>query len=207
MAEISVVLAIAAPLLRARLRSVLMQDPGISVVHDAVAGADAAQQVLERKPQIMLCDRLMLTDSGLAALARQKKQETLAVLVTVNIEAMPAQALIPIAGTLPFTIGPGDMTSRLRAMLHIAAAPPPPMPIMPPPTVEGLRSRFTVSPTREAPVGVAAMSRSIEPATSPRPSRQPVPTKTAQLKMTSFLKSILDDVEPATGQSQSSFRP
>lgn len=201
MAQISVVLAIAAPLLRARVRGIILQDPGTKLAHEALHGLDAAERAADLSPHVVLCDRQMLSDADFATLRIEQADGPIVVLVTVNSEGMPARSPIPLAGTVPFDTRSGDLASRLRAILHIRAAKPEAHPtglsrlFAPLPEVTRLSSRFTVPepPARSQPSGF------------PVPGRQPVPTKTAQLKKTSFLKSVLDDTEPAHRQGRATF--
>ncbi|MGH2347466.1 MAG: hypothetical protein ACRDG4_19745, partial [Chloroflexota bacterium] len=124
MAPISVVLAVGAPLLHARVRGVLIIDPGTVLVHDAMSGLDAAQQAEYLTPSIVLCDRQMLADPNFAGFQAGKKLGPLVVLVTVNCDRMRSKSSLTISGTIPFDTRPGDMASRLLAILQAATALP-----------------------------------------------------------------------------------
>ncbi len=179
------------------------------MVHDAVSGVDAARQTAYLTPSIVLCDRQMLADPDFAAIRLRKGSCPLLVLVTVNSEALRAHTSLTISGTVPFDARPGDMVSRLRALLmagvaaaaqDTAAAARRPAPS---PMLVQLSGRFSgpeTPPTFTEPVSLIPLSLTEAPA----PRYQPVPTKTAQLKRTSFLKSMLDDSDPVFGQEKGS---
>jgi hypothetical protein len=149
----------------------------------------------------------MLGDPDFAALRFGQPAGPLVVLVTVNSEGMPARSPIALAGTVPFNMRSGDLASRLRAILHIDAAKPEPSTVRasrvftPLPEVTRLSARFTVPEL----VPALSTSHSQSGMEAPVPGRQPVPTKTAQLKKTSFLKSVLDDPDPISRQGRASF--
>ena len=211
MAPISVVLAVGAPLLHARVRSVLIADPGMALVHDAVSGVDAASRVEYLRPSIVLCDRQMLGDPDFAGMRLRKEGCPLVVLVTVNSGVPRAHSSLTISGAIPFDTCSGDMASRLRAILQVAAAAPQPASaqsarrLTASPMLVRLSGRFSVPETRPtftAPVSMASMSPAEAPLSAP--AYQPVPTKTAQLKRTSFLKSMLDESDPVYGREKAS---
>lgn len=192
-------LAIAAPLLHSRMRAITVNDPGMLLVHDTLSGLDAAEHTRELAPRVVLCDRQMLADPDFIGLHAARKDRPLIVLVTVNCEGIPPRSPLALAGTVPFNTRAGDLASRLRAILHIEAAKPElaamvgaPV-FIPSPEATQLNARFTVPDS--ARVAVLA----------PVPGRQPVPTKTAQLKKTSFLKSVLEDLDPASQPERASF--
>src|SRR4051794_24468653 len=124
MTPISILLAVSAPLLHARVRSVLIADPDMALVHDAVSGTDAARQTAYLTPSIVLCDRQMLAHPDFAGMRIRKGSCPLVVLVTVNSEVLRAHTSLTISGTVPFDARPRDMASRLRALLmaEVAAA-------------------------------------------------------------------------------------
>jgi hypothetical protein len=215
MTPISILLAVGAPLLHARVRSVLTADTGMVLVHDALGGADAARQIAYLTPSIVLCDRQMLNDPDFAVIRLRKGRCPHVVLVTVNSDAPRTTTSLTIAGTVPFDARPDDMASRLRAILLAevaAAAPDPSAPArrpVPSLMLVQLSDRFSgpqACPTFTEPVSLAPFPLTVapSPAPAPKPVYQPVPTKTAQLKRTSFLKSMLDDSDPVLGREKGS---
>jgi len=207
MEQITVMLAIAAPLLHSRMRGITVNDPGTLLVYDALNGLDAAEHMREETPHVVLCDRQMLADPDFIGLHIARRDGPLVVLVTVNCEGIPARSPIALAGTVPFNTRTGDLASRLRAILHIEAAKPgltaaarSPL-FVPSPEAAQLNARFTV------PVSALSLAAGLhgEGAKAPVPGQQPVPTKTAHLKKTSFLKSVLEDPDPAHQQERASF--
>jgi chemotaxis response regulator CheB len=211
MTPISIVLAVGAPLLHARVRSVLTADSGMALVHDALDGADAARQIAYLTPSIVLCDRQMLNDPDFAVIRLRKGRCPHVVLITVNSDAPRTTTSLTLAGTVPFDARADDMASRLRAILlaEVAAASPDPSarrPV-PSPMLVRLSERFSgpqAYPTFTEPVSLAPLPLAATSAPMPRPTYQPVPTKTAQLKRTSFLKSMLDDSDPVLGREKGS---
>jgi hypothetical protein len=205
MTPISVVLAIGAPLLHARVRGVLISDPGTMLVHDAVSGLDAVRLTEHLGPRIVLCDRQMLADPHFVGFQAGIKSGPLVVMVTVNSDAMRSKSSLTISGTIPFDTRPGDMGSRLFAILQAAALPEPAEAARlraPAPVVARLSGRFSIpektypTPTFTPPVPVLPAQEA--------PVCRPVPTKTAQLKRTSFLKSMLDDGDSVYGRERAS---
>jgi DNA-binding NarL/FixJ family response regulator len=209
MTPISILLAVSAPLLHARVRSVLIADPDMALVHDAVSGTDAARQTAYLTPSIVLCDRQMLADPDFAGMRIRKGCCPLVVLVTVNSEVLRTNTSLTISGTVPFDARPRDMASRLRAVLmagvaaaeqEAATAAQRPAPSA---MLVRLSGRFSVpetSPTFTEPLSLAPLP--VIDAPAPTRAYQPMPTKTAQLKRTSFLKSMLDDSDPVLGREK-----
>jgi hypothetical protein len=122
-----------------------------------------------------------------------------------------ANTTLAISGTVPFDARPDDMASRLRALLLAgvaAASADPAAPARrpaPSPMLIQLSGRFSgpeTHPTFTEPIFLAPVSATETPAAMP--TYQPVPTKTAQLKRTSFLKSMLDDRDPVFGREKGS---
>ncbi|HEY8284486.1 MAG TPA: hypothetical protein VIJ28_08875 [Chloroflexota bacterium] len=207
MIRITVMLAIAAPLLHSRMRAITVNDPGMFLVYDTLNGLDAVEHMRDLAPRVVLCDRQMLADPDFVGLQIARRDRPLVVLVTVNCEGIPPRSPIALAGTVPFNTRAGDLASRLRAILHIEAAKPELTAIVtapvfiPSPEAAQLNARFTVPD-----------SSSLQPdhshggvAVAPVPGQQPVPTKTAHLKKTSFLKSVLEDLDPAHQPERASF--
>jgi DNA-binding NarL/FixJ family response regulator len=209
MTPISILLAVGAPLLHARVRSVLIADPGMALVHDAISATDAARQTAYLTPSIVLCDRQMLADPDFSVIRLRKGCCPLLVLVTVNSDIVRVHTALTISGTVPFDARPRDMASRLHAILlagvaaaaqeaATAARRPAPSPML-----IQLSGRFSgpeTPPTFTEPISLAPLP----PTDVPLPRYQPVPTKTAQLKRTSFLKSMLEDSDPVFGREKGS---
>jgi len=206
MTPISVVLAIGAPLLHARVRGVLISDPGTMLIHDAMSGLDAARQTEHLGPRIVLCDRQMLADPHFGGFQAGMKSGPLVVVVTVNSDAMRSKSSLTISGTIPFDTRPGDMGSRLSAILEAVTAVPNPAEAArlraPAPIVARLSGRFSVA-DRTLPTPTFTPPVPVMPAPEV-PACRPVPTKTAQLKRTSFLKSMLDDGDSVYGRERAS---
>jgi hypothetical protein len=114
------------------------------------------------------------------------------VLVTVYKEGVPINHVLPVAGTMPFDLRPGELASRLDQILQdrdrLAAAPAAPRA---PQLVPAMQHRFTMGEV----VAVDTPSEAV--ATESTYGKQPMPSKTSQLTKTGFLRSVFDPPTPA----------
>ena len=117
MSQITVLLAISSPMLHAKMRSEIMFDPGLALVHDAASPADAVTLTRLHQPQIVLCDRAMLADGQMGVISQQARVVSLLVLVTMSDDGSATRVPVPVAGTIPFNRRPGDLVARLQAIL------------------------------------------------------------------------------------------
>ncbi len=108
MAPITVVLAVGAPLLHARMSRLLIDDPGVVFVHDAVSGTEAARQIAYWTPRIVLCDRHMLAEPDFNGMRFGQGRGPCVVLVTVSSDVPRATTGLTIAGTVPVCVHLGN---------------------------------------------------------------------------------------------------
>jgi hypothetical protein len=188
MSQITVVLALASPLLHARLRAELALDPGIRVLHDTGNAVRAIEETALQQPDVLMVDRDMIVDSTLAEAKLRIKPMPAVVLVTVYREGIPTRHALPIAGLLPFDTKPGNLAIRLGDILRRALQPAPiEAPALPPVRPE-LQHRFTQGTPLEA---VAPKSEPVKYADEPLSySKQPEPSKASHLAKTGFLRSV-----------------
>ncbi|MDB5077368.1 MAG: hypothetical protein JWO42_3547 [Chloroflexi bacterium] len=195
MPQISVVLALASPLLHARLRAELLLDPTIRVLHDTGIAAQAVVETARLRPQVLLCDREMLVDPDLAALAQRMVHMPPIVLVTVYKEGVPTRHVLPIAGTIPFDMRRGELASRLNQILEQARAEKLES-SQRPRVVSELQHRFT-SGEVEA-VTTPKREQFTVDETSLLYNEEPVPSKSSHLAEIGFLRSVFDGPGPTS---------
>jgi GGDEF domain-containing protein len=124
--EISVFLALASPLLRIRLRTSLSHAPDIRLVGEVSAAAAAVQQLPGSGAQILLTERVLLSEPALSALLAGRDAPHV-VLVTATGTGLAEAPAAPVARTLPFTLPPDQLATELRRVLIPPAEPPPPV--------------------------------------------------------------------------------
>jgi hypothetical protein len=189
MSRISLVLALASPLLHARLRAEIALDPAIEILFDSGNPARIVEETVKLRPPVLLVDREMILAPALADLARQINPLPAVVMVTVYKEGVPVGHMLPIAGSFMFDTRPGDISRRLNTILNAVRAEAEQDivssilgPIMP-----ELGHRFTISTVEEpTPMPVNGTQRDFD--------KRPVPSKTSQLAKTGFLRSVFDRV-------------
>ncbi len=192
-ASVPLIVALASPLLHARLRAELARDTDVVILCDTDNPAKAAQEIAALRPPVVLVDRDMVLNPALGQLAQQLNPLPAMVLVTVHREGAPVGHVLPIAGTLAFDARPGEISQHLHDVLdatHVKAALAPASPL---PNVPNLKSRFTIAEHDEPaiPAKSAVRGASREPGFS---EKAPVPSKTSQLTKTGFLRSVFDVV-------------
>ncbi|MEV4344057.1 response regulator transcription factor [Actinoplanes sp. NPDC049596] len=112
-------------MIRAGIRAILANDPGIEVVAEAADGAEAVEVVRRRRPAVVLMDIRMPTLDGLAATAeiRRLAPETgVVVLTTFGEDEYIVKAVA--AGAAGFLLKAGDpreLTAGVRAVAAGAA--------------------------------------------------------------------------------------
>jgi DNA-binding NarL/FixJ family response regulator len=198
MPQISAVLALASPLLHARLRAELLLHPTIQVLHHTGIASQAVAETARLRPQILLCDRGMLLDPDLALLARYLTPIPPVVLVTVYKEGVPVGHVLPIAATIPFDVRPDELAYRLNHILNQAQVAMRLTAPRRPQVVPELQHRFT---TGDA--GAAAVSNNeqlIDELTSLPYYKQPVPSKSSHLAAIGFLRSVFDSSTSTSGK-------
>ncbi len=191
MANVSLILALASPLIHARLRAELARDPDILILCDTDNAAKAAEEIALQHPPIVLVDREMVLNPALGRLA---KPLPAIVFVNVHREGVPVGHVLPIAGSLAFDARPGEISRILRGVLDNANAQAAAAPVQTP-EVSILKSRFTLAEHSGPGVRVKG-SAHVERREPVFIEKAPVPSKTSQLTKTGFLRSVFD---PARG--------
>jgi hypothetical protein len=188
MSQITVVLALASPLLHARLRAELALDPGIRVLHDTGNVVRAIEETALLRPDVLMVDRDMIVDTALANARLRIEPMPAVVLVTVYREGIPVRHVLPIAGILPFDTKPGNIAVKLGDILRRAQQPAPIEAPAPAPVRSELQHRFTVGTPQEV------IAPKIEPVKDAGAvllyTKQPEPSKTSHLAKTGFLRSV-----------------
>jgi DNA-binding NarL/FixJ family response regulator len=200
MPQISAVLALASPLLHARLRAELLLHPAIQVLHHTGIASQAVAETARLQPQVLLCDREMLLDPDLATLARCMTPIPLVVLVTVYKEGVPVGHVLPIAATIPFDVRPDELAYRLNHILNQARVAMRLTAPRPPQVVPELQYRFTTS---DVGVGTASIPNNephIDELSSPEYGKQPAPSKSSHLAAIGFLRSVFDSTTSTSGK-------
>lgn len=140
MAPIRVLLAMSSRLLRARFQQLLSQMPDITVIGEAVDGAQAAYQARQGRPDFVLCDPRMLEESALAALFAlgPDKVPFKVVLVAAHALMPQHQGIVPVTAVLSADSSGEAILARLRQLAGaVQARPAPPM--------VGMRERFMIA--------------------------------------------------------------
>ena len=116
-----VLLAMSSPLVRVRLRHVLLQDPSIILVGEATDGPQAAQVTLDRAPQIILCDERILADPSIEALfsPRMGKVNYRVVVVAANARTVNRAGPVPVVAVLPIDLPGEEMGGELQLALRV----------------------------------------------------------------------------------------
>ncbi len=201
MSQITVVLALASPLLHARLRAELALDPDSRVLHETGNQGSAVEEGARQQPDILMVDRDMIVDATLADPRLRGKSVPAVVLVNVYKEGIPTRHVLPVAGVMPFDTKPGDLAHKLAEILRQARTAT--EPYAPPPVRSELQHRFTVGTAQEA---AAPKSEPVKNVAEDSPyGKQPEPSKTSQLAKTGFLRSVFgaDGKSGNVGRSKS----
>jgi DNA-binding NarL/FixJ family response regulator len=122
MRQITVVLALASPVLHAKFRTEVLMDNELALIYDAGTPAEAIAQTRLHQPEVVLCDRGMLADGQMIAIAQQTRVVSLLVLVTLGDESKLPRVPVPVAGTIPSSHRPGDLADRLQVIINSPAA-------------------------------------------------------------------------------------
>jgi DNA-binding NarL/FixJ family response regulator len=97
-------------------------DNELSLVYDASTPAEAIAQTRLHQPQVVLCDRGMLADGQMNAIAQQTRVVSLLVLITLGDESKLPRVPVPIAGAISSSHRPGDLADRLQTIINSPAA-------------------------------------------------------------------------------------
>jgi DNA-binding NarL/FixJ family response regulator len=191
MTQITVLLAVASPMLHAKLRSEIMYDPHLALVYDAGSAADAVTQTRLHQPQVVLCDRAMLADGHMNVISQQARVVSLLVLVTISDDCTATRVPVPVAGTVPFNRRPGDLAGRLQVIIEAPASfiePAIRLQLQRPPS-----QRLTMEPFPYDAGRIPSLPRSgrLMWLSDPQPA-PPSPTTVNALTKNSFLKSVFD---------------
>ncbi len=122
MKQVSVLLALASPTLRAKIRSEVLLDPNLALLYDARTPAEAVAQTTLHQPQVVLCDRGMLAGGEMNAVAQQARVVSLLVLVTMGEDNVIARVPVPVAGVIPANHRLGDLAERLQTIIDAPSA-------------------------------------------------------------------------------------
>ncbi|MDB5058747.1 MAG: hypothetical protein JWO59_2219 [Chloroflexi bacterium] len=122
MTQITVLLALSSPILHAKLRSEILLDPSLVLVHATTDPGDAIFQTRRHQPQVVLCDRGILADGQMTVIAQQERVVSLLVLVSFNEDRSALRVPVPVAGTIPINHRPGELAERLQTIIDAPAA-------------------------------------------------------------------------------------
>jgi hypothetical protein len=122
MTQITVVLALSAPLWRSKLRSEIMLDPDLNLVGVAMDPREAISLTRLHQPQAVLCDRGMLADSQMIAISQQARVVSALILVAFSDDKSATRVPVPVAGMIPVNRRPGELAGLLRAIIDAPAA-------------------------------------------------------------------------------------
>jgi len=122
MRQISVVLALSSPSLHAKLRTQILMDPEFVLMYDAGTPAEAVAKTRLLQPQVVLCDRGILADGQMVAIAQQTRVVSLLVLIAMGDEAKLPRVPVPVAGMIPVHVRPGELANRLQTIIDAPAA-------------------------------------------------------------------------------------
>jgi GGDEF domain-containing protein len=138
--QVRVLLAMSSPLVRLRLRHVLLQDPTINLIGEANDGPQVAQVARDLGPQIILCDERILAEPSLEAFftPRVGKVDCRVVVVAANVRTVPRQGRIPVVAVLPIDLPADDMGPELQQAVQIDLTEEKPAPTR----VAGYEDRF-----------------------------------------------------------------
>lgn len=200
MPQITVMLALASPTLHAKLRSELLFDPGLELVFDASSPAEAVTMARLHQPQVVVCDRGMLADGQMAAIAQQARVVSLLVLATMSDDSTATRVAVPVAGVLPFNRRIGDLRDRLQAIIEAPASFIDPAlrhkPLRPP------SQRLSLEPWPYEVARIPSLPRSgrLTWLSDAQPAAEgPMPVSATELSKNSFLRSAFDASEMLAG--------
>jgi len=193
MKQISVLLACSSPALHAKYLSEVQLHPALALLYDAKTTIEAIIQTRIRQPQIVLCDRGMLADGQMNAIAQQANVVSLLVLVRIGEDNV--RVPVPVAGIIPSSHRPGDLAERLQAIIDAPSS-----------FIEPARrlsthlappsERLNLSPISYDPSRMPSLPRSGRLTwLSDRQSEElpsPLPTGTEELTKKPFMKSVFD---------------
>ena len=196
MKQITVVLALASPALRAKIRSEVLLDPGLALLYDAQTPAEAVTQTRMHQPQVVLCDRGMTADGQLNGIAQQVRVVSLLVLVTQGDAVAGVCIPVPVAGVISASARPGNLGERLQAIVQAPASFIEPGlrldPHLAPPS-----EHLAIDPLPYDANRIPSLPRSgrlawlsDQPQAEPEP--HPMPTDVHELAKRSFMKSVFD---------------
>jgi DNA-binding NarL/FixJ family response regulator len=194
MKQISIVLAFSSPALHAKMRAELLLHPELEILYDAKTPAEAIAQTRLRQPQIVLCDRGMLADGQMNAIAQQARVVSLLVLVSMGDECLTVRVPVPVAAVIPSSHRPGELAERLRAVIDAPSSF----------TEPGVRlsrhlappsERLDLAPMNYDPGRIPSLPRSgrlswLSDRQAEDPS--PLPTGAEELTKIPFMKSVFD---------------
>ncbi len=198
MKQISVLLAFSSPALHARIRSEVLLQPELALLYDAKTPGEAVAQTAHHQPQVVLCDRGMLADGQMNAIAQQARVVSLLILVTMGVESAPVRVPVPVAGVIPSNHQPGSLAEKLQAIMDAPSSFIEPSvrlsKHLAPPS-----ERIKLEPMSYDPGRIPSLPRSGRLtwlSDQQRASSPPGPTDAQELAKKPFMKSIFD---PPTG--------
>ena len=200
MKQISVLLACSSPALHAKYHSEVQLHPALELLYDAKTPGEAVIQTRIHQPQIVLCDRGMLADGQMNAIAQQATVVSLLVLVCMGEDNV--RVPVPVAGIIPSTHRPGDLAERLQAIVDAPSSfIEPAMRLsthLAPPS-----ERLNLSPISYDPSRMPSLPRSgrltwLSDRQSEAPP-SPQPTGAEELTKKPFMKSVFD---PPSGERE-----
>jgi DNA-binding NarL/FixJ family response regulator len=133
--------AMASRLMGLKIKQQLAATAGIELVGEAFDGPQAAYQIQQTRPHIVLCDDRMLDKPEFSALFALGADKAPCKVVVVAANGMMAQhdGIIPISGVVSIEITGEALLARLRGILGASSARQTPRPMV------GMRDRFMVA--------------------------------------------------------------
>ncbi len=133
--------AMASRLMGLKIKQQLAATAGFEVVGEAFDGPQAAYQIQQGRPHVVLCDDRMLDKPEFSALFALGADKAPCKVVVVAANGMMAQhnGIIPISGVVSVEITGEALLGRLRGILGASRARQTPRPMV------GMRDRFMVA--------------------------------------------------------------
>jgi hypothetical protein len=131
----------ASRLMGLKIKQQLASTAGIEVVGEAFDGPQAAYQIQQSRPHIVLCDDRMLDKPEFSALFALGADRAPCKVVVVAANGMMAQhnGIIPISGVVSIEIAGEALLARLQDILGVGRARPAQRPMV------GMRDRFMIA--------------------------------------------------------------
>jgi GGDEF domain-containing protein len=139
-----IMIAVSAPLPRARLRNILLQQEGIEILWEEASGSLAVQRATDARPNIFLCDEKMLEDPVVETFAQGPSGMAVCsfVLVTANTTSISYRGPIRLSAVIRLDTPGPRLAEQLFALVTPAG---PSAKALTPRRVAGMQGRFLIS--------------------------------------------------------------